>query len=112
MPPSTSAINFASRRVIDCSRAPAFQMRRVNSSSSARLAASRTTTNTHGCAFSALGACVAASIFPAVQNLLLAALAVGLGSFLFLTSAFVALSPTAQERAAYREAGQLAIEEV
>ncbi|GAA2993357.1 MHYT domain-containing protein [Kitasatospora albolonga] len=39
-------------------------------------------------------------------------LAVGLGSFLFLTSAFVALSPTAQERAAYREAGQLAIEEV
>ncbi|WP_354643183.1 MHYT domain-containing protein [Kitasatospora camelliae] len=38
-------------------------------------------------------------------------LAVGLGSFLFLTSAFVALSPTAQERAAYREAGELAIEE-
>ncbi len=39
-------------------------------------------------------------------------LAVGLGSFLFLTSAFVALSPTAQERAAYREAGELAIEEL
>ncbi|AUY48978.1 MHYT domain-containing protein [Streptomyces sp. CB01881] len=38
-------------------------------------------------------------------------LAVGLGSFLFLTSAFVALSPTAQERAAYREAGELTIEE-
>ncbi|GAA0690074.1 MHYT domain-containing protein [Kitasatospora atroaurantiaca] len=39
-------------------------------------------------------------------------LAVGLGSFLFLTSAFVALSPTAQERAAYREAGELAVEEL
>ncbi|MFI9326906.1 MHYT domain-containing protein [Kitasatospora sp. NPDC052868] len=39
-------------------------------------------------------------------------LAVGLGSFLFLTSAFVALSPTAQERAAYQEAGELAIEEL
>ncbi|WP_431681622.1 MHYT domain-containing protein [Kitasatospora sp. KL5] len=39
-------------------------------------------------------------------------LAVGLGSFLFLTSAFVALSPTAQERAAYREAGELAIEDL
>ncbi|MFD9129359.1 MHYT domain-containing protein [Kitasatospora sp. NPDC059571] len=39
-------------------------------------------------------------------------LAVGLGSFLFLTSAFVALSPSAQERAAYREAGELAIEEL
>ncbi|MEV6975919.1 MHYT domain-containing protein [Kitasatospora sp. NPDC093806] len=38
-------------------------------------------------------------------------LAVGLGSFLFLTSAFVALSPTAQERAAYREAGEFAIED-
>ncbi|MFF7991323.1 MHYT domain-containing protein [Kitasatospora xanthocidica] len=38
-------------------------------------------------------------------------LAVGLGSFLFLASAFVALSPTAQERAGYREAGELAIEE-
>lgn len=39
-------------------------------------------------------------------------LAVGLGSFLFLTSAFVALSPTAQEHAAYREAGELAVEEL
>ncbi|WP_405010751.1 MHYT domain-containing protein [Kitasatospora sp. NBC_01539] len=39
-------------------------------------------------------------------------LAVGLGSFLFLTSAFVALSPTAQERTAYREAGELAIEDL
>ncbi|MGW7441787.1 MHYT domain-containing protein [Kitasatospora sp. NPDC054795] len=39
-------------------------------------------------------------------------LAVGLGSFLFLASAFVALSPTAQERAGYREAGELAVEEV
>jgi NO-binding membrane sensor protein with MHYT domain len=39
-------------------------------------------------------------------------LAVGLGSFLFLTSAFVALSPTAQERAAYRQAGELAVEEL
>ncbi|MER7752146.1 MHYT domain-containing protein [Kitasatospora sp. NPDC097643] len=38
-------------------------------------------------------------------------LAVGLGSFLFLASAFVALSPTAQERASYREAGELTIEE-
>ncbi|MEU3560136.1 MHYT domain-containing protein [Kitasatospora sp. NPDC006786] len=38
-------------------------------------------------------------------------LAVGLGSFLFLASAFVALSPTAQERAGYREAGELAVEE-
>lgn len=38
-------------------------------------------------------------------------LAVGLGSFLFLTSAFVALSPTAQERAAYAEATELTIEE-
>lgn len=37
-------------------------------------------------------------------------LAVGLGSFLFLTSAFVALSPTAQERAAYREAGELELD--
>ncbi|MEU9131094.1 MHYT domain-containing protein [Kitasatospora sp. NPDC048540] len=39
-------------------------------------------------------------------------LAVGLGSFLFLTSAFVALSPSAQERAAYREAGELAVEDL
>ncbi|MEV4560079.1 MHYT domain-containing protein [Kitasatospora sp. NPDC049285] len=39
-------------------------------------------------------------------------LAVGLGSFLFLTSAFVALSPTAQERAAYREAGEIAVEDL
>ncbi|WP_082345221.1 MHYT domain-containing protein [Kitasatospora sp. MY 5-36] len=39
-------------------------------------------------------------------------LAVGLGSFLFLASAFVALSPTAQERAGYREAGELATEEL
>ncbi|BFV56149.1 MHYT domain-containing protein [Kitasatospora sp. CMC57] len=39
-------------------------------------------------------------------------LAVGLGSFLFLTSAFVALSPTAQERAAYREAGRPVLEEL
>ncbi|MFD4655292.1 MHYT domain-containing protein [Kitasatospora sp. NPDC058444] len=39
-------------------------------------------------------------------------LAVGLGSFLFLASAFVALSPTAQERAGYREAGGPAVEEV
>jgi NO-binding membrane sensor protein with MHYT domain len=39
-------------------------------------------------------------------------LAVGLGSFLFLTSAFVALSPSPQERAAYREAGELAIEDL
>ncbi len=38
-------------------------------------------------------------------------LAVGLGSFLFLTSAFVALSPTAQERAAYEEATELTIED-
>ncbi|MFE3504036.1 MHYT domain-containing protein [Kitasatospora sp. NPDC059146] len=38
-------------------------------------------------------------------------LAVGLGSFLFLASAFVALSPTTQERAGYPEAGELAIEE-
>ncbi|MFE7324062.1 MHYT domain-containing protein [Streptomyces sp. NPDC057565] len=33
-------------------------------------------------------------------------LAVGLGSYLFLTSAFVALSPTARERAAYVSAGR------
>ncbi|MFF2612940.1 MHYT domain-containing protein [Kitasatospora sp. NPDC058046] len=39
-------------------------------------------------------------------------LAVGLGSFLFLASAFVALSPTAQERAGYREAGELATEDL
>ncbi|WP_371500802.1 hypothetical protein OG871_29070 [Kitasatospora sp. NBC_00374] len=39
-------------------------------------------------------------------------LAVGLGSFLFLTSAFVALSPSAQERAAYREAGELPVEDL
>lgn len=39
-------------------------------------------------------------------------LAVGLGSFLFLASAFVALSPTAQEHAAYREAGELTVEEL
>ncbi|MDH6125587.1 MHYT domain-containing protein [Kitasatospora sp. GP82] len=39
-------------------------------------------------------------------------LAVCLGSFLFLTSAFVALSPTAQERAAYREAGELTVEDL
>ncbi len=38
-------------------------------------------------------------------------LAVGLGSFLFLASAFVALSPAAQERAGYREAGELSVEE-
>ncbi|GAA3367317.1 MHYT domain-containing protein [Streptomyces sannanensis] len=35
-------------------------------------------------------------------------LAVGLGSYLFLTSAFVALSPTARERAAYASAERLA----
>ncbi|MER5683148.1 MHYT domain-containing protein [Streptomyces sp. NPDC002205] len=35
-------------------------------------------------------------------------LAVGLGSYLFLTSAFVALSPTARERAAYVSAGRSA----
>ncbi|MEV7184804.1 MHYT domain-containing protein [Kitasatospora sp. NPDC093102] len=39
-------------------------------------------------------------------------LAVGLGSFLFLASAFVALSPTAQERVGYREAGEPAIEDL
>ncbi|OKJ15989.1 MHYT domain-containing protein [Kitasatospora sp. CB01950] len=39
-------------------------------------------------------------------------LAVGLGSFLFLTAAFVSLSPTAQENAAYREAGEIAVEEL
>ncbi|MFE5581027.1 MHYT domain-containing protein [Kitasatospora sp. NPDC056531] len=38
-------------------------------------------------------------------------LAVGLGSFLFLASAFVALSPTAQERAGYLAAGELTVEE-
>ncbi|MGW3231621.1 MHYT domain-containing protein [Kitasatospora sp. NPDC001095] len=38
-------------------------------------------------------------------------LAVGLGSFLFLASAFVALSPTAQERAGYRAAGEPSIGE-
>ncbi|MBO1415859.1 MHYT domain-containing protein, partial [Streptomyces sp. FH025] len=36
-------------------------------------------------------------------------LAVGLGSFLFLASAFVALSPTVQERAGYLAAGELAV---
>ncbi|MFF7442758.1 MHYT domain-containing protein [Streptomyces sp. NPDC008122] len=35
-------------------------------------------------------------------------LAVGLGSYLFITSAFVALTPTAGERAAYASAGRLA----
>ncbi|MFJ9444191.1 MHYT domain-containing protein [Kitasatospora sp. NPDC101235] len=39
-------------------------------------------------------------------------LAVGLGSFLFLASAFVALSPTAQERAGYEEAGEPVIEDL
>ncbi|WP_441249198.1 MHYT domain-containing protein [Kitasatospora sp. McL0602] len=39
-------------------------------------------------------------------------LAVALGSFLFLASAFVALSPTAQEHAAYREAGEITVEEL
>ncbi|MEU8522759.1 MHYT domain-containing protein [Streptomyces sp. NBC_01216] len=34
-------------------------------------------------------------------------LAVGLGAYLFITSAFVALSPTARERAAYASAGRL-----
>ncbi|MFD8080214.1 MHYT domain-containing protein [Kitasatospora sp. NPDC059722] len=38
-------------------------------------------------------------------------LAVGLGSFLFLAAAFVALSPPAQDRAGRRTAGELAIEE-
>ncbi|MFE2721187.1 MHYT domain-containing protein [Kitasatospora sp. NPDC059327] len=38
-------------------------------------------------------------------------LAVGIGSFLFLTAAFVALSPTTPSRAAHREAGELTIEE-
>ncbi|MFJ9952313.1 hypothetical protein [Kitasatospora sp. NPDC091207] len=38
-------------------------------------------------------------------------LAVGIGSFLFLTAAFVTLSPTTQDRAAHREAGELTIEE-
>ncbi|MQS15068.1 hypothetical protein F7Q99_23085 [Streptomyces kaniharaensis] len=36
---------------------------------------------------------------------------VGLGSFLFLASAFVALSPTAGERVGHRETGELTIEE-
>ncbi|GAA3507142.1 MHYT domain-containing protein [Streptomyces showdoensis] len=44
------------------------------------------------------GASVMQFIFP---------LAVGLGSYLFITSAFVALSPTARERAAYASAGRL-----
>ncbi|APE25858.1 MULTISPECIES: MHYT domain-containing protein [Streptomyces] len=44
------------------------------------------------------GATVMQFIFP---------LAVGLGSYLFITSAFVALSPTARERAAYASAGRL-----
>ncbi|MFJ8297809.1 MHYT domain-containing protein [Streptomyces sp. NPDC094447] len=44
------------------------------------------------------GATVMQFIFP---------LAVGLGSYLFITSAFVALSPTAGERAAYASAGRL-----
>ncbi|WP_370416420.1 MHYT domain-containing protein [Streptomyces fradiae] len=44
------------------------------------------------------GASVMQFIFP---------LAVGLGSYLFITSAFVALSPTAGERAAYASAGRL-----
>ncbi|GHG28747.1 MHYT domain-containing protein [Streptomyces zaomyceticus] len=44
------------------------------------------------------GATVMQFIFP---------LAVGLGSYLFITSAFVALSPTAKERAAYASAGRL-----
>ncbi|MFI8823590.1 MHYT domain-containing protein [Streptomyces sp. NPDC053431] len=44
------------------------------------------------------GATVMQFIFP---------LAVGLGSYLFITSAFVALSPTASERAAYASAGRL-----
>ncbi|MFF5426560.1 MULTISPECIES: MHYT domain-containing protein [unclassified Streptomyces] len=44
------------------------------------------------------GATVMQFIFP---------LAVGLGSYLFITSAFVALSPTASERAAYASAGLL-----
>jgi MHYT domain (predicted integral membrane sensor domain) len=43
------------------------------------------------------GATVMQFIFP---------FAVGLGSYLFLTSAFVALSPTARERAAYASAGR------
>lgn len=38
-------------------------------------------------------------------------LVVGLGSLLFLAAAFVAFSPTARERAARREAGELAVEE-
>ncbi|MEV8585828.1 MHYT domain-containing protein [Streptomyces sp. NPDC051180] len=44
------------------------------------------------------GATVMQFIFP---------FAVGLGSYLFITSAFVALSPTARERAAYASAGRL-----
>ncbi|MGW2303934.1 MHYT domain-containing protein [Streptomyces sp. NPDC001809] len=44
------------------------------------------------------GATVMQFIFP---------LAVGLGSYLFITAAFVALSPTARERAAYASAGRL-----
>lgn len=44
------------------------------------------------------GASVMQFIFP---------LAVGLGSYLFITSAFVALSPSARERAAYASAGRL-----
>ncbi|MFF1508616.1 MHYT domain-containing protein [Streptomyces sp. NPDC058326] len=44
------------------------------------------------------GATVMQFIFP---------LAVGLGSYLFITSAFVALSPTAGERSAYDSAGRL-----
>ncbi|MGV9264550.1 MHYT domain-containing protein [Kitasatospora sp. NPDC003701] len=38
-------------------------------------------------------------------------LAVGIGSFLFITAAFVALSPTTRDRAVRREAGELTIEE-
>ncbi|MYS07119.1 hypothetical protein GTW71_11875, partial [Streptomyces sp. SID6041] len=44
------------------------------------------------------GATVMQFVFP---------LAVGLGSYLFITAAFVALSPTARERAAYASAGRL-----
>ncbi|MFF1907079.1 MHYT domain-containing protein [Kitasatospora sp. NPDC058218] len=38
-------------------------------------------------------------------------LVVGIGSFLFITAAFVALSPTTRDRAVRREAGELTIEE-
>src|SRR6476620_8949303 len=67
-PASTSASSFGSRRVSENARPCDSHARRVRSPIAARAPASRTTTNSHGWRFSALGACVADSRSEAISG--------------------------------------------